>query len=69
MVEKIDNIQKCTEEIRQDIKELREDEKTSSLKVATIEESGKSAHKRIDRLEEKIASLEKFIRGGNKNVG
>ena len=69
MEEKLDNIGKCVEEIRQEVKELRNNENASSQKLATTEESCKSAHKRIDRLSEKIASIEKYIREVNKNVG
>lgn len=69
MEEKLDNIEKCAEEIRQEVKELRNNENISSLKIVAIDESCKSAHKRINGLEEKIAIFEKYIREGNKNVG
>ena len=63
--EKLDNIEKCTEEIRKDIKELRSNEGSTSLKLAVIEASCKEAHRRLDRLE---INLQSHIKEGTKNV-
>lgn len=52
--QKLDDIDKRTELIQNDVKELREKDSSTAQLVVALNESVKSAHKRIDDLERRI---------------
>lgn len=52
--QKVDDIATRTEEIQRDVRELRERDRLTSELAIAIQESVKSAHKRIDGLEKRI---------------
>ena len=49
--QKLNDIDKRTGEIQKDVKDLREKESSNAILIASVQESTKSAHKRIDRIE------------------
>lgn len=52
--QKLDDIDKRTELIQNDVKELREKDNATAQLIVATHESVKSAHKRIDDLERRI---------------
>ena len=54
MEQKIHDIDKRTETIQRDVKELREKDSTTASLVVAVQESAKSAHKRIDCIERRL---------------
>lgn len=57
MSEKLDHITDNLEEIKLDVKEVRRTEEQTSIELATLRESTKSAHKRIDALEKRLQKI------------
>ena len=58
--QKLNDIYKRTEEIQKDVRELREKDRATALLALQAQESAKSAHKRIDRIErERSVALRK----------
>lgn len=55
----LQDIRATTTEIRDSIKDVKGDIKALSEKVVKVEESTKSAHKRIDTLEQTVQQIEK----------
>lgn len=55
--QKLDNLVERTEEIHTDVKELRAASVETGKTLSAVQESAKSAHKRIDRLEERLQKL------------
>lgn len=53
--QKIDNINKRTEAIQTDVKDLREKYSITAQTLMSVQESTKSAHKRIDRVDRSVA--------------
>ena len=51
---KLDSIGQTTQEIKTEISSMREDIKSHNDRLIKVEESCKSAHRRIDGLEERI---------------
>ena len=55
---KLDDIYGTTKEIKQDITSMRDDIKSHNDRLIRVEESAKSAHKRLDTLELKLKGKE-----------
>lgn len=51
---KLDNISQATQEIKSEISSMREDIKSHNDRLIKLEESVKSAHHRIDGIEERM---------------
>lgn len=50
LITKLENIADDVKEIKRDYRETREEVKKLYERIATVEESAKSCHKRLDRL-------------------
>jgi len=67
VIVKLENIGTTTTEIKCDLNTLKNDLRATSERLVRVEESTKSAHKRIDALEERL--LEHETRANKEGLG